>query len=143
MIKLAGGGVVNARTLLRSVGFRFSNSAMTSLFREFRAIELRAPGLSRIPLAFRPGIATISRINLSMRTRYQYTGIAKLVDIELGIEQEISVSFGDDRLLTRREILERMEAIAEQVANLGGQNYDMDDAKVDSIDLTAVLEGSR
>lgn len=134
---------MQARTLLRGTGFRFSNQAMTDLFREFRSIAAKSTGLRNIPLDFRPGINTVSRVQMSFRTRYQYTGIARLRDFDTGIIQDVAVSFGDDRLLTRRQIEERIRAIGEQVADKGGINYELETADVDDIIMTAVLEGLR
>lgn len=140
-LQRAGAGVVQSRNLLRDVGFRFSNQAVTDLFREFRSIAGKSAGLRNIPLDFRPGINTVSRVNMSFRTRFQYTGIARLVDAETGIVQDVPVAFGDDRLLTRREIEERIRAIGEQVADKGGINYELANPTVDAVNLTSVLEG--
>ena len=100
MIHRAGGGVVDARGLLRGVGFRFSNAALTQMFREFNEAAAKAVGVNSIRDDFRPTQRTITQTGMRFKTRYQYSGIARLRDLETGITADIRVQFGDQRLLT-------------------------------------------
>lgn len=137
----AGGGVVNARTLLRGVGFRFGNASMTRMFREFREIASKRGPVNSIRDAFRPTSNTITRVGFRMKTRFSYQGQITLRDANTGERISFGANFGDDRLLTAGEIRERLEAIAEQAQIKGGPGY-FEESEIESISITGVLEGS-
>lgn len=141
-IQRAGGGVVNARTLLRNAGFRFRNQAVTDIFREIRGIDAKATRLNSIRNDFRPTRATISRVNMRFRTRFRYSGRVRLRDALSGERIDFNVTFGDDRLLTSGEIREGIERIAEKGMAKGGPGY-FEEPELVSVSLTSVLEGER
>ena len=137
----AGGGVVDARTLLRESGWRFGNQSMTELFREFRAGAIASRNVNRIRDDLRPTSRTITQTNMRFSRQFQYTGKIRLFDRVTGIASDLSVQFGDDRLLTAGEIRERIEAIGERVALQGGPDYDMEEPTLERGRITGVLSG--
>lgn len=137
----AGGGVVNARTLLRGVGFRFGNASMTAMFREFREIAAKRGPINSLRNEFRPTANTITRVGVRFRTRFNYQGQITMRDAVSGERVTFGANFGDDRLLTGEEIRDRLQAIAEQAEIKGGPGY-FDDAQIVNIQITGGLESS-
>ncbi len=134
-----GIGTVEARRALRAVGFRFRDSAFNAVRNEIRLIETRGSRLDNLRLDARPGRNTLVHTNREFGRNYQYTAHVRMVDPITGDIVDLPVQFGDDRLLTRQEIIERAESIAEQVADKGGPGSDVPGVEVGSTHLTGAM----
>ncbi len=135
-----GVGVTAARDQLRAAGLRFSNQAFTDLVGEFRGIQGKQVGLSRLPDDFRPGRRLITFSPRTFKTQRLYTGFIRLRSEALGLDREIPFSFGDDRLLTAGEIRERAEAIAEQSIDSSSIGWGEAGFETGDVVLTAAIE---
>ena len=134
-----GVGTVRARAILREAGFRFRDSAFNAVRNEAVRVETRGLGLGNLRMDARAGASTLVRTNREFSTNYQYTTRVQLIDPITGQVSELPVSFGDNRALTRREVIERAEAIAEQVSNKGGVGSDVAGIAVGSVRWTGAM----
>ncbi len=134
-----GVGTVAARSALRNVGFRFRDSAFNAVRNEARLVETRGSRLDNLRLDARPAANTLTQTNREFGRNFQYTSQVQMIDAITGEVTELPVSFGDDRLLTRQELIERAESIAEQVAGKGGLNYADRNPTVGTVHLTGAM----
>ena len=134
-----GIGTVQARSALREAGFRFRDSAFNAVRNEARLIEVRGSRLDSLRLDARPSVNTLTQTNREFQRNFQYTAQVQIIDPLTREIRELSVSFGDDRLMTRAELIERAESIAEQVAEKGGPGSDVADAAVGQVRLTGAM----
>lgn len=134
-----GVGTVQARALLREAGFRFRDSAFNAVRNEIRLVDIRGSRLENLRLDARPGVNTLVQTNREFTRNYQYTARVQLIDPITGDLTDLPIQFGDDRLLTRQEIIERAEAIAEQVADKGGPGSDAAGVALGSVRLTGAM----
>lgn len=134
-----GIGTVAARAALRTVGFRFRDSSFNAVRNEARLVATRGLRLRNLRLDARPGANTLTQTNREFSRNFQYTAQVQMIDPITGAISELPVSFGDDRLLTKAEIIERAEAIAEQVADKGGIGSAVQGIVIGSVRLTSTM----
>ncbi len=134
-----GIGTTQSRSLLRGAGFRFRDSAFNAVRNEIRLTSIRGSRLDSLRLDARPAANTLTQTNREFRRNFMYSARVDLVNPLTGEIFSLPVEFGDDRLLTRQELIERAEAIAEQVAEKGGPTYEIADAQVGTVHLTGAM----
>ena len=135
-----GIGTTQSRELLRGAGFRFRDSAFNSVRNEVRLTVVRGKRLDNLKLDARPAGGTLVRTNREFRRNYFYTARVDLIDPVTGEVSSLPVEFSDDRLLTRAELMERAEAIAEQSAEKGGPSSDAPGTEVGTVHLTSAMQ---
>ena len=135
-----GIGTTQARELLRGAGFRFRDSAFNAVRNEIRLTVVRGGRLDNLRLDARPAGGTLVRTNREFRRNFFYTARVDLIDPETGDIFSLPVEFSDDRLLTRAEMIERAEAIAEQSAEKGGPGSDIPEGEVGRVHLTSAMQ---
>lgn len=138
-----GIGTTQSRSLLRGAGFRFRDSAFNSVRNEIRLTSIRGSRLDSLRLDARPSRNTLVQTNREFRRNFMYTARVDIINPETGEISSLPVEFGDDRLLTRAELIERAESIAEQVANKGGPGSDVAEAEVGQVHLTGAMARAR
>lgn len=134
-----GIGTVQSRVLLRGAGFRFRDSAFNAVRNEIRLTSIRGSRLDNLRLDARPSINTLTHTNREFRRNFMYSSNVDMIDPETGEISSLAVQFGDDRLLTRAELIERSESIAEQVADKGGPGSDVVGTEVGTVHLTGAM----
>lgn len=134
-----GIGTVESRSLLRGAGFRFRDSAFNAVRNEVRLAGVRGSRLDSLRLDARPGPRTLVQTNREFQREFFYTAQVELIDPETGEVRLLPVDYGDNSLLTRAEMIERAEAVAEQVAAKGGIGSDLIGIEVGQVTLTSAM----
>lgn len=134
-----GIGTVQSRSALRSAGFRFRDSAFNAVRNEIQLIGIRGSRLDSLRLDARPSVNTLVQTNREFGRNFRYTARVDLIDPFTGEITGLPVEFGDDRLLTKVELIERSEAIAEQAAEKGGPGY-IEGIEVGRVTLTSAMQ---
>lgn len=134
-----GIGTTQSRSLLRGAGFRFRDSSFDAVRREINLTSVRGSRLDNLRLDARPAANTLVQTNREFRRDFMYSARVEMVNPLTGEITSLPVDFGDDRLLTRAELIERAEAIAEQVADKGGPGSDVSGTEVGQVTLTGAM----
>lgn len=134
-----GIGTTQSRSLLRGAGFSFRDSAFDAVRREITSITTRGSRLDSLRLDARPSVNTLVQTNREFRRNFMYSARVDLINPLTGEITSLPIDFGDDRLLTRAELIERVEAIAEQVAGKGGPGSDVEGTEVGQVTLTGAM----
>lgn len=138
-----GIGTTEARSLLRGAGFRFRDSAFNAVRNEIRLTGIRGSRLDSLRLDARPSVNTLTQTNREYRRNFFYTATARVRDPVTGSMLTIPAEFGDDRLLTRAEIIERVEAIIEQTILNSPDACIMEGSLIENVHLTGAMVRAR
>lgn len=109
-----GIGTIRAREALRGAGFRFRDSAFNAVRNEIQLVSTRGSRLNNIRLDARAGASTLVQTNREFGRTFRYTAKVRISSPGLQEILEIPVEFGSDIAMTRQEVIERAESIAEQ-----------------------------
>lgn len=143
-LQFSGGlGVVNGRNALRQSGFTFSNAVYSAIRAEYRAIANTQTGLNALRLDFKPGKQTLVRTGREFSTQFQYAARVQVRDFESGELEDIVANFGSDVELTRGQIMERAEAIAEEAMEHAVIGTDIPVGDIEGVTITAAMERRR
>ena len=100
---------------LRAAGIGLRRAAIVEVRGELRGGIETAKRISALRRNFRPSADIMQVSSQTQRTRYRYYGKVHAYDDETGASQVFNSNFGDDELLSRIEIEERLGGIVEGI----------------------------
>jgi len=122
---------------LREGGIGIRRQALVEIRQELLGIQRSGINLRVLRPEFRPDFARIPRTNRSIPTRFRYTARLGQVTTVTGQVKDFFVDFGDDSLLTRAEIEERIRDISDRAA----QQYGVEPFTVQNITIIRGIAG--
>jgi len=121
-----GQTLISTQRGLQNLGMGVRRAAISERRGELSGIQTRVPSLRSIRDDFKPTSRTIQPVHQQLRTRFRYKGFIKGLDAITGDDTFFNISFGDDTLLTRRNIDDRLRGIANKAVAGGfasGETY--------------------
>ena len=132
---------VGAQRALRDVGFPTTSQTLSQRWSELSRIQVRQSKGNSIGFERRAARRTLVRTQRFARNRFQYRGVAIVIDESTGDTQLFNFDFGSGINLTRRQIIDRVQEIMDMASSTGQRTGSISEGLiVESISLDAVLE---